>query len=106
MEAARTPFAVSGTELSAWRPHELLREAMRGVVSKSGVKAEQVDSVVAGSVIQEVRTGNVAREAALQAGIPMSVPAHTVTQVSDLVSSVFVSSSLVQRPAYRPMRPL
>jgi hypothetical protein len=32
-----------------------------------------------GTVIQEVKTSNVAREAALTAGFPDSVPAHTVT---------------------------
>jgi acetyl-CoA acetyltransferase len=37
-------------------------------------------------VFSEVKTSNVAREAALQAGIPLSTPAHTVTQVK---SSLF-----------------
>jgi len=32
-----------------------------------------------GTVIQEVKTSNVAREAALAAGVPLSVPASTVT---------------------------
>jgi len=39
-----------------------------------------VDTVIMGSVIQEVKCPNVAREAALAAGIPNHVPCHTVTQ--------------------------
>ena len=33
-----------------------------------------------GNVVQEVKCPNVAREAALAAGIPNDVPCHTVTQ--------------------------
>jgi len=39
-----------------------------------------VDHVICGTVIQEVKTSNIAREAALAAGFPDRVPAHTVTQ--------------------------
>jgi len=35
--------------------------------------------IINGIVIQEVKTSNIAREAALGAGIPDSVPSHTVT---------------------------
>lgn len=38
-----------------------------------------VDYIVYGTVIQEVKTSNIGREAALAAGFPYSVPAHTVT---------------------------
>lgn len=39
----------------------------------------ELDNVIWGNVIQEVKTSNVAREAALGAGIPKNIPAHTVT---------------------------
>lgn len=38
-----------------------------------------IDSVILGTVIQEPRTSNIAREAALAASIPDTVPAYTVT---------------------------
>jgi len=38
-----------------------------------------VDYIVYGTVIQEVKTSNVGREAALAAGFPEKTPAHTVT---------------------------
>jgi acetyl-CoA acyltransferase len=39
-----------------------------------------IDYLYYGTVIQETRTSNIAREAAMGAGIPVSVPSHTVTQ--------------------------
>jgi len=80
VDAARTPFNMSGTDFKALKPHDLTREAIRGVLQKTGVAPEIIDHVCMGTVIQEVKTSNVAREAALQAGIPLGVPAHTVTQ--------------------------
>ena len=42
--------------------------------------AGQIDYILYGQVIQESRTSNIAREAAINSGIPNFVPAHTVTQ--------------------------
>jgi acetyl-CoA acyltransferase len=80
VDAVRTPFTVSGTDFKTLKPHDLLREAIRGLLQRTGLASSAIDYVCMGSVIQEVKTSNVAREAALQAGVPLSVPAHTVTQ--------------------------
>lgn len=40
-----------------------------------------MDYVLAGTVIQEVRTSNLAREAAINAGFPSSIGGHTVSMV-------------------------
>jgi len=37
---------------------------------------------LAGNVIQEVRTSNIAREAAINAGFPANIGSHTVAMVS------------------------
>jgi len=50
------------------------------LVAKTGVPREAVEYVIYGTVIQEVKTSNIAREAALAAGLPDNIPAHTVTQ--------------------------
>jgi hypothetical protein len=39
----------------------------------------QIDYIMYGTVIQDCRTSNIAREAAINSGIPKGVPAHTVT---------------------------
>jgi acetyl-CoA acyltransferase len=55
------------------------REAIKGLMKKTGVVGTDIDYVSCGTVIQEVFTSNIAREAAMAAGIPLSTPAHTVT---------------------------
>ena len=59
---------------------DLQRLALKGLLTKTALDPEEVDYVLCGTVIQETKTSNIAREAAMGAGIPLSVPAHTVTQ--------------------------
>lgn len=51
----------------------------RSLIRKTGIPKEVVDYIVYGTVIQEVKTSNVGREAALAAGFSEKTPAHTVT---------------------------
>lgn len=66
--------------MKKYKPVDLAREAIKGLLRKTGVSPDLVDYIVMGTVLQEVKTSNVAREAAIQAGIPLSAAAHTVTQ--------------------------
>ena len=52
---------------------------MLGLLRRTGIDKDIVDYIIAGTVIQEVKTSNVAREAALGAGFSDRIPAHTVT---------------------------
>ncbi|VVC91341.1 unnamed protein product [Leptidea sinapis] len=51
----------------------------RGLLQKTGIDKNVVDYIVYGTVIQEVKTSNIGREAALAAGFSDKTPAHTVT---------------------------
>lgn len=79
VDGVRTPFLMSGTEYSNLMSHELARHALLGLVKKTGISPEIVDYIVYGTVIQEVKTSNIGREAALSAGFSDKTPAHTVT---------------------------
>jgi len=48
-------------------------------MNRTQLPVEEVDHVIMGNVIQEVKTSNVAREAMLGAGMSNKTPAHTVT---------------------------
>lgn len=61
---------------------DLQRLAFSGLVGKTGLEKNEVDYIVAGTVIQEVRTSNLAREAAINAGFDPSIGGHTVSMVS------------------------
>ncbi|XP_033098606.1 trifunctional enzyme subunit beta, mitochondrial-like [Anneissia japonica] len=60
-------------------PHDLARGALEGLVAHTKIPKDAVDYICFGTVIQEVKTSNVAREAALGAGFSDKIPAHTVT---------------------------
>ena len=60
--------------------YDLGRLALKGLMDRNSfITPGDVDRVVMGTVIQEVKTSNVARESALGAGFPNTVPAHTVS---------------------------
>jgi len=79
VDGVRTPFLMSGTDYKSLMPHDLQRMAMVGLVNKLGLDKSLVDYICMGTVIQEVKTSNIAREAALGAGFSDRIPAHTVT---------------------------
>merc|ERR1712029_855100 len=70
---------MSSTVFKELMPHDLQREAMLGLLRRTGIDQSIVEYIVAGTVIQEVKTSNVTREAALGAGFSDRIPAHTVT---------------------------
>jgi len=79
VDGVRTPFLTSGSDYKALMPHDLQRYALTGLVNKTGLDKSLVDYFCMGTVIQEVKTSNIAREAALGAGFSDRIPAHTVT---------------------------
>lgn len=79
VDGIRLPFAMSSTIYEDLMAVDLQRLAIKGLVDKVALPKEEVDYVIAGSVIQEVRTSNIAREAAVNAGLPISIGGHTVS---------------------------
>uniref|UniRef100_A0A9L0RJ42 Trifunctional enzyme subunit beta, mitochondrial n=1 Tax=Equus caballus TaxID=9796 RepID=A0A9L0RJ42_HORSE len=79
VDGVRTPFLLSGTSYKDLMPHDVARAALLGLLHRTSVPKEVVDYIIFGTVIQEVKTSNVAREAALGAGFSDKTPAHTVT---------------------------
>ncbi|XP_054910497.1 trifunctional enzyme subunit beta, mitochondrial [Poeciliopsis prolifica] len=79
VEGVRTPFLLSGTVYADLMPHDLARASLQGLLNRTGIPKDAVDYLIYGTVIQEVKTSNVAREAALGAGFSDKIPAHTVT---------------------------
>jgi len=79
LDSCRIPFTKSSTAYKELMPHDMLRGAVAATVKRSGIDKNEIDYAVAGTVIAEVKTSNVMREAALGAGLPQKLPAHTVT---------------------------
>lgn len=60
-------------------------------MKKTGLPKEVIDYVIYGTVIQEVKTSNIAREASLAAGYSDKTPSHTVTMAC-ISSNVAITS--------------
>ena len=82
VEAARTPIGRGHPEKGWFRdlhPNELLGAAYEAVIARAGIEPEVVEDVVAGAVTQVgEQSNNIARNAWLQAGLPVTTPASTV----------------------------
>jgi acetyl-CoA acyltransferase len=79
VDAVRTPLGKRNGALRDWHPVDLLAHVLRAVVERSGLDPALVDDVIAGCVSQTGEQAlNVARNAALAAGFPESVPGTTV----------------------------
>ena len=82
ISAVRTPFGRYGGGLSSMRPDDLAAIAIREAVSKAGIDAATIDEVYFGAANQAGEDNrNVARMAALLAGLPETVPGSTVNRL-------------------------
>ena len=81
VSAARTAIGRFGGALSSVPAVELGGHAIRAALGRAGIGAEAVDYVIMGQVLQ-AGTGQItARQAAVIAGVPKSVPAITINKV-------------------------
>lgn len=79
LDAGRIPFQRAGTLYRDLSAYDLARGAIAGLVGRHPLAADAIGSIHLGTVIQDVNTSNLAREAALGAGLPPSIPADTVS---------------------------
>ncbi|HAL11605.1 MAG TPA: acetyl-CoA C-acyltransferase [Ruminococcaceae bacterium] len=79
--ACRTAIGTMGGALSTVPAAELGSIVIKEALTRAGVPAEQVDHVYMGCVIQAGLGQNVARQASLKAGLPVTTPAVTVNVV-------------------------
>lgn len=79
--AVRTPIGKYGGSLKGTPAYEMGALVMREAVSRAGVEPGQFDQVIMGEVRQSTEASNMARCAALAAGIPEQVPAYTVNRL-------------------------
>lgn len=79
VDGVRIPFLRSGTDYQDLMAYDLARMAIQSLLTKTQLEPGKVDWVIMGCVVSNISTSNVARDAALAAGIPSKVPAFTVT---------------------------
>jgi acetyl-CoA C-acetyltransferase len=81
LSACRTPIGSFGGQFKDVSAAELGATAIREAVARAHVQPRDVGDVIMGCVLQAGTGMNVARQAALAAGIPVEVPAETINRV-------------------------
>ncbi len=94
---ARTPIGKVQGSLSGFPAVDLGGIAIKGALDRAGVAPDQIDYVIMGQVLQ-AGTGQIpARQAAVKAGIPMTVPALTINKVClSGIDAIALASQLIR----------
>lgn len=74
----RTPFLRAGTDFADLTAIELGKVAVREALGRSGLRGDEVDHLVYGTVVHDTQAPNIGREVGLGV-LPKRVPAYTVS---------------------------
>ena len=81
VSAARTPVGSFNGALSSLPAHELGKIAIQAAIERAGITAADVGEVIMGQVLQAGAGQGPARQAAVNAGIPVESPAWSLNQL-------------------------
>src|SRR5512142_1554987 len=82
IDAVRTPIGRHGGALARVRPDDLAAVPIKAVIDRTGIDPTKIEDVILGCANQAGEDNrNVARMAALLAGLPVEVPGQTVNQL-------------------------
>ena len=97
LTGARTPIGKMSGQLSGFSAADLGGLAIKAALEKAGLSGDQVDYVFMGHVLGAGAGQITARQAAVNAGIPMNVPATTVNKVClSGINSIMLADMLIQ----------
>jgi acetyl-CoA C-acetyltransferase len=92
-EPVRTAIGTFGGTLKEVAAPDLGAVAIKGAIDRAGVRPDAVGTVAMGNVIQAGLKMNPARQAAIGAGLPVTVPAMTVNRVCGSGAQAIVSGA-------------
>jgi len=81
LSACRTPIGSFGGAFKDLSASDLGAIVIREAIARAGIDAKDIGDVIMGCVLQAGSGMNVARQAAIKAGVPVEVPAETVNRV-------------------------
>ena len=97
---ARTPIGKLSGALAGFSAMDLGGFAIAAALERSAVRADQVDYVFMGQVLQAGQGQITARQAAVKGGISLSVPATTINKVClSGLNSIFLADLMIQSGA-------
>jgi acetyl-CoA C-acetyltransferase len=81
VSAARTPIGNFGGTLAPLSAVELGRIAVEAAIRRAGIQKKDIDEVIIGNVLSAGLGQNVARQVAIQSGLPETISAMTINKV-------------------------
>ena len=81
VKALRTPIGTYKGSLKNLSADKLGTEVIKNLIDQSDISVEEIDEVIMGQVLTAGQGQNPARQASVNAGIPISKPAHIINQV-------------------------
>ena len=94
--ACRTAIGKFGGSLANTPVAQLGAAVIKDAIKRAGIQENQVDCVIMGCVLQTGTGQNVARQAAIKAGLPVDVPAETVNSVCGSgLRSINIAASMI-----------
>jgi len=97
LAGARTPIGKLSGALASFSATDLGGFAIKAALERAGVAPDQVDYVFMGQVLQAGAGQMTARQAAVNADIPMTVPSTTVNKVClSGVNSIYLADLMIQ----------
>jgi len=95
--SARTPIGKLSGAFAGLSAMDLGGVAIKSALERAGIDAEQVDYVLMGQVLQAGAGQITARQAAVNGGVPMSVPAMTINKVClSGINAVYLADQMIQ----------
>jgi len=102
VSARRSPVGSFLGALSATHAADLCAEVIKPLLAEAGVEPQQVDEVIAGNILSAGLGQGVARQAAVKAGIPVSVSAYSLNMLcgSGMKAVMNAATSIALGEAY------
>lgn len=101
VSAVRTPVGSFGGKMAQLTGAQLGSAVIKEAVKRANIKPEQVEEVIMGNVLSAAMGQNPARQASINAGLPIEVPAWTVSKVcgSGLKAVVCAAQAIISGDA-------
>jgi acetyl-CoA C-acetyltransferase len=97
VSSARTPIGKLSGAFASFSAMDLGGFAIKAALERAGISGDQVDYVLMGQVLQAGAGQITARQAAVNGGIPMTVPAMTVNKVClSGVDAIYLADQMIQ----------
>lgn len=93
IDGLRTPFVKAGGAFARLGALDLATEVTKALLARPALKGQVVDELVFGSVLLDPRLPNLAREIVYRTGMPLSTPAHFVS--NNCISGLLSASQIV-----------